>query len=78
MDLERLQKRIAEQEIENKTNYTIDTIKKIIPAIEDLRKSVEHIPKEQSDTTLAKGITIVYSNITKALENMGIVSESHL
>lgn len=78
MDLDRLQKRVAEQETEYKITCMIDTIKKFIPAIEDMRKSVEHIPIDQLDTPLAKGINMVYNNIIKILEQNGITSATSI
>jgi molecular chaperone GrpE len=78
MDLDRLQRRLTEQESEGKVTQLIDVVKKLIPAFEDLRTSVEHIPADQNDTPLAKGINIVYANITKVLEAMGISSVTSL
>ncbi len=78
MDLDRLQRRLSQQESEGKVTQLIEVVKKLIPAFEDLRNSVDHIPADQADTPLAKGINIVYTNITKTLNGIGITAISSL
>lgn len=71
-DFDSLVTRTEKEKEENKLNAMIDNIKKFLPFIEQLRQSLTTLTDEQADSSLAKGITLVYGNLLKTLEKMNI------
>jgi molecular chaperone GrpE (heat shock protein) len=50
----------------------LSVVKKFLPFVEDLRKSLENITEEYKDDPLAKGVQIVYDRFLKTLEGLHI------
>jgi molecular chaperone GrpE (heat shock protein) len=53
-DFDRFQKQIQEKEKDQETISLISSVKKFLPFVEDLRKSLENIPKEKTSEPLAQ------------------------
>ena len=71
-DFDRYQKQILEKEKEQDTNALISSVKKFLPFIEDLRKSLDNIPQDKKSDPLAQWVQLVYDNFLKILESMHI------
>lgn len=72
MDFDRF---IRQTDEKNKTinlDSLIDVVKKFLPFLEDLRKSLENITSEHIQDPLTKWVQIVYANFLKTLESMNI------
>ncbi|NOZ44137.1 MAG: nucleotide exchange factor GrpE [bacterium] len=72
-DMDIYQRRIDEKEANMQVDILIDTIKKILPFVEELRKSLENIPEDQKNNSLAKGLQLTYDKFIKKLEELHIV-----
>lgn len=72
MDFDRF---IRQTDEKNKTinlDSLIDVVKKFLPFLEDLRKSLENITSEHIQDPLTKWVQIVYTNFLKTLDSMNI------
>lgn len=70
-DFDRFQKQVAEREKEQELNALITSIKKFLPFMEDLRKSLANVA-ENSNDPLAQWVFLVYKNFLKVLESNNI------
>lgn len=48
------------------------TIKELLPIIDDLERALAHLPEELSDNKWALGVRSVYDRLQKQLEKMGV------
>lgn len=65
--------RQAEQKIENANrDAKINVVKKLIPQLENLRKSLLNINDEQRETAMVKGLLMMKEGFYKVLSGMGI------
>ncbi len=71
-DFDRFQKQVEEKEKESELNSLISSVKKFLPFVEDLRKSLDNIPKDKKSEPLAQWVQLVYDNFLKTLEWMNI------
>ncbi len=71
-DMDIYQRRISEKEKNMQIDTLIDTIKKFLPFIEELRKSLDNIPTDQQDNPLSQGLQLTYNKFTKKLEELHI------
>lgn len=72
-DLDRLQRQTEEKEKDLEMNSLISSVKKFLPFVEDLRKSLDSIPVDKKEDPLAQWVQLVYDNFLKALEWVSIV-----
>lgn len=72
-DLDRIQRQIEEKEKDLELDSLILIVKKFLPFVEDLRKSLDNIPKDKKQDPLAKWVQLVYDNFLKALASVSIV-----
>ncbi|MCF7834816.1 nucleotide exchange factor GrpE [Candidatus Gracilibacteria bacterium] len=72
MDFDRLVRQTEEKDANQGIDILIDVVKKFLPFVENLRKSLENINKEQLQDPLTKGVQIVYDNFIKTLGSMNI------
>jgi len=72
LDFDRYQNQVSEREKEQDTNSLISSVKKFLPFIEDLRKSLDNIPQDKKPDPLAQWVQLVYDNFLKVLESMHI------
>ena len=71
-DFDRYQRQSQEREKDQETNSLISSIKKILPFVENLRKSLENIPQDQKMQPLSQWVQLVYDNFIKTLESINI------
>lgn len=72
MDFDRVQRQIQEKESSLETDSLINSVKKFLPFVEDLRKSLDNITDDHINDPLTKWVSIVYNNFLKTLESMNI------
>ncbi len=63
------------KEEEGKTAHIdmlITAVQKFLPFVESLRKSLETIPADQQENSLAKGVQMTYNKFVQTLESMNI------
>jgi len=73
-DMDLLQRHTNQKEKTMQTDSLIEIVKNFLPFVEELRKSLENIPKWNKKTPLAKGIELTYNKFLKTLESMNIFS----
>ena len=67
--------RQTEQKIQNANRDAIITVaKKFLPLVENLRKSLLNLSPEQQETSIGKGIKMMYDGFLKNLEALKIES----
>ena len=71
-DFDRFQKYTEEKDKDSETNSLISSVKKFLPFVEDLRKSLDTLPEEKKSDPLAQWVQLVYDNFLKTLEWMNI------
>lgn len=71
-DFDRYQRQIEESSKSMEIDSLLAVVKKFLPFVEDLRKSLENITEEYKGDPLAKGVQIVYDKFLKTLEGMHI------
>ena len=86
MDFDRYQRQMKESQASAQTDALIAVVKKFLPFVEDLRKSLTTIPEDHKQDPLAKGVQIVYDKFLSSLkhfhispiESLGLVPDSFL
>lgn len=71
-DFDRFQKQVEERQKDEELNALVSSIKKFLPFVEDLRKSLDNIPQDKKSDPLAQWVKLVYDNFLKTLESMNI------
>ena len=72
MDFDRYQRQIQESSKNSETDSLISVVKKFLPFLEDLRKSLENITDEHMEDPLTKGVQMIYDKFLKTLESLHI------
>lgn len=73
-DFDRYQRQIKESTQDMEIDSLLSVVKKFLPFIEDLRKSLENITDEHMEDPLTKGVQMVYNKFLKTLEHLHIKS----
>lgn len=73
-DFDRYQRQIKESSQNMETDSLILVVKKFLPFLEDLRKSLENITDEHMEDPLTKGVQMIYNKFLKTLEGLYIKS----
>ncbi|MBO4517226.1 nucleotide exchange factor GrpE [bacterium] len=68
LDFDRYQRQTVEKEQDLELMSLLSSVKKFLPFVEDLRKSLANIPEEHRSDPLAHGVQLVYNNFLKTLE----------
>jgi molecular chaperone GrpE len=71
-DFDRYQRQIKESSQHMELDSLLSIVKKFLPFIEDLRKSLENITDEHTDDPLTKWVQMVYNKFLKTLEHLHI------
>ena len=71
-DFDRFQKQTQEKEKDLELNSLILNVKKFLPFIENLRKSLDNLSQEQKSDPLIRWVQLLYDNFLKTLELMDI------
>ncbi len=72
MDFDRYQKQIKESSQNMEVDALLSVVKKFIPFVEDLRKSLENITDEHMEDPLTKWVQMIYNKFIKNLEHLHI------
>lgn len=71
-DFDRYQRQIKESSQTMELDSLLSVVKKFLPFIEDLRKSLENITDEHMNDPLTKWVQMVYTKFLKTLEHLHI------
>ena len=71
-DFDRYQRQMQESSHEMEVNSLLSVVKKFLPFIEDLRKSLENITDDHKEDPLTKGVQMIYDKFLKTLEHLHI------
>ena len=72
-DFDRYQRQTKESQANQHVDTLIAVVKKFLPFLEDLRKSLANITEDHLQDPLTKGVSIVYDKFLRTLEHMHIV-----
>lgn len=72
MDFDRYQRQMQESSKNAETDSLISVVKKFLPFLEDLRKSLENITDEHMEDPLTKGVQMIYDKFLRTLEGLHI------
>lgn len=71
-DFDRYQRQIKESSQHMEIDSLLSVVKKFLPFIEDLRKSLENITDEHQEDPLTKWVQMIYNKFLKTLEGLHI------
>lgn len=71
-DFDSYQRRVEQDNKEGKSQVLIDIMKKLLPMIDQLSYSVDHMPEDLQGNKRADGVKLVYDNAVKTLASLGI------
>ena len=71
-DFERYQQNIKEKSASLEVDTLISVVKKFLPFVENLRKSLIAIPADQQESPFVKWLQMMYDNFLKTLESFNI------
>ncbi len=72
MDFDRYQRQMKEASHSMEVDSLLSVVKKFLPFIEDLRKSLENITDEHQGDPLTKWVQMIYNKFIKTLEHLHI------
>ncbi len=72
MDFDRYQRQMKESSASMELDSLLSVVKKFLPFVEDLRKSLETITDEHKEDPLTKGVQMIYNKFLKTLEHLHI------
>lgn len=71
-DFDRRQRQYESEKQTAKVNALVESVKKLLPFVDDLRKSLENIPTDQKDNPLSKWVELTYNKFLRTLEELHI------
>jgi molecular chaperone GrpE len=71
-DFERFQRISADKEKSMESDALVKHFKKVLPVLDQLKASLAHIDEEKANDPFVIGVKMVYDNMLKALESLGI------
>lgn len=77
-DFDRYQRQTHESSKNMEVDSLLSVVKKFLPFLEDLRKSLENITDEHKEDPLTKGVQMIYDKFLKTLEHLHIKSIASL
>ena len=72
MDFERLVNQTQEKEKNMEIESLIKIVKKFIPFVENLRKSLDVIPEDKKSDSMVQWLQLMYDNFIKSLEEISV------
>ncbi|HCB52117.1 TPA: nucleotide exchange factor GrpE [Patescibacteria group bacterium] len=72
VDFDRVQRLSAEKEKSMEVDSLIKYMKKILPVVEQLRTSLDHVDESKKEDPFVLGVKMVFDNMMKTLEQLGI------
>jgi len=74
MDFDRIQRQMEEQKKSGFVDSLVQISKKILPFVEQLRVSLDHVLEENKDDQFVQWVRMIYENLIKTLDGMWIKS----
>lgn len=71
-DFDSYKRRVEENEKKQKIEQLINITQKIIPIVEDLRKTLDSMPKDLESNSWAQWVSVLYKSLLKKLNSMWI------
>ena len=71
-DMEMIQRQSAMKAESMHQDLLVKIVKKLLPFVEDLRKSLETLSEEDKNSPMWKGVQMVYNRFIKALEGFNV------
>jgi len=71
-DFANYKKRAEKERDEAYQIAAVDTLRKLLPIIDDLDRAVSNVPGEKADDDVIKGFTLIHRKLVNLLENTGI------
>lgn len=71
-DFDRFQRITAEKEKAAEADALVKHFKKVLPVLDQLKTSLNHVDEDKKDDPFVAGVKMVYDNMLKALEGLGI------
>ncbi len=71
-DMEMIQRQSAMKAESMHQDLLVKIVKKLLPFVEDLRKSLENLSEEDKNSDMWKGVQMVYDRFIKALEEFNV------
>ncbi len=71
-DMEMIQRQSAMKAESIHQDLLVKIVKKLLPFVEDLRKSLENLSEEDKNSDMWKGVQMVYDRFIKALEEFNV------
>ncbi len=65
-------KRTEKEREEAYQNATIDTLRKILPIIDDFDRAIANVPADRAEDDVIKGFTLIHRKLIALLENSGV------
>ncbi len=65
-------KRAEKERDEAYQNAAVDTLRKILPIIDDFDRAMSNVPAEKAEEDIIKGFTLIHRKLLNLLENSGI------
>ena len=72
MDFDRYQKQMEAFKAQSSVTTLLDTVRKFLPFVENLRKSLAVLTDEQKQDPLAQGVSLVYDKFLQTLAGLSI------
>ena len=72
LDFDRYQKQIHDAQASKDVESLLHVVKKFLPFLEDLRKSLENITDDHKDDPLTQWVRMIYEKFLKTLEHLHI------
>lgn len=71
-DFDRVQRLAAEKEKSMELDALIKYMKKVLPVVDQLNTSLTHVDETKKDDPFVLGVKMIYDNMLKILESLGI------
>src|SRR5579871_2003311 len=65
-------KRADQERADAYGNASVDTLRKILPVIDDFDRAISNVPKDKADDDVIKGFSLIHRKLTNLLEGAGI------
>jgi molecular chaperone GrpE len=71
-DAENIRRRHSEQMSELQAMVKVQVVEQLLPAIDNLERSLKHVPKDLEDNEYVKGVQSVAKHFDKVLSDLGV------
>ena len=71
-DFENFRRRTSKEKLELISSASSETVKSVIPVIDDFERALQAFETSQDFTTLKEGVELIYTKLSKTLESNGL------